>query len=61
MEGLNPKNVKIDLASDIVQRFYDRDTFEAANDFEERFKNNKVPETIDEKVFKARVLILYIC
>ena len=54
LEGLNPKNIKIELASDIVERFYDRETaLKVANDFEERFKNNKIPESIEEKVFKG--------
>ena len=54
LEGLNPKNIKIELASDIVERFYNRETaLKVANDFEERFKNNKIPESIDEKVFKG--------
>ena len=51
-----PKNIKIELASEIVERFYDREiALKVANDFEERFKNNKIPEVIDEKVFKGRV------
>jgi len=55
LEGLNPKNIKIELASEIVERFYDREiALKVANDFEERFKNNKIPEVIDEKVFKGR-------
>ena len=55
LEGLNPKNIKIELASDIVGRFYNRVTaLKVANDFEERFKNNKIPEFIDEKVFKGK-------
>ena len=54
LEGRNPKNIKIELAFDIVERFYDRGTaLKAANDFEERFKNNKMPESIEEKVFKG--------
>ena len=54
LEGLNPKNIKIELASDIVERFYDRGTaLKVANEFEERFKNNKIPESIEEKVFKG--------
>ena len=54
LEGLNPKNIKIELAFDIVERFYDRGTArKVANDFEERFKNNKIPESIEEKVFKG--------
>ena len=54
LEGQNPKNIKIELASDIVERFYNRETaLKVANDFEERFKNNKIPESIDEKVFEG--------
>ena len=54
LEGLNPKNIKIELATDIVERFYDRGTaLKVANEFEERFKNNKIPESIEEKVFKG--------
>ncbi len=54
LEGQNPKNIKIELASGIVERFYNRETaLKVANDFEERFKNNKIPEFIDEKVFKG--------
>ena len=55
LEGLNPKNIKIELAVDIVERFYDRGTaLKVANEFEERFKNNKIPESIEEKVFKGK-------
>ena len=55
LEGLNPKNIKIELATDIVERFYDRGTaLKVANEFEERFKNNKIPESIEEKVFKGK-------
>ena len=54
LEGLNPKNIKIELAVDIVDRFYDRGTaLKVANEFEERFKNNKITESIEEKVFKG--------
>ena len=54
LEGLNPKNIKVELAVDIVERFYDRGTaLKVANEFEERFKNNKIPESIEEKVFKG--------
>ena len=54
LEGKNPKNIKIELASNIVERFYNRKTaLKVANEFEERFKNNKIPESIDEKVFKG--------
>ena len=54
LEGQNPKNIKIEFASDIVERFYNRETaLKVAIDFEERFKNNKIPESIDEKVFKG--------
>ena len=54
LEGLNPKNIKIELAVDIVDRFYDLGTaLKVANEFEERFKNNKIPESIEEKVFKG--------
>jgi len=54
LEGQNPKNIKIEFASDIVERFYNRETaLKVANDFEERFKNNKIPESIDQKVFKG--------
>ena len=35
LEGQNPKNIKIELASDIVERFYDRGTaLKVARDFE---------------------------
>ena len=55
LEGLNPKNIKTELAVDIVERFYDRGTaLKVANEFEERFKNNKIPESIEEKVFKGK-------
>ena len=54
LEGLNPKNIKIELALN-SERFYDRGTaLKVANDFEERFRNNKIPEFIDEKVFKGK-------
>ena len=36
---------------EILQR---ETALKVANDFEERFKNNKIPEFIDEKVFKGK-------
>ncbi len=51
-DGFNPKNIKIELATEIVTRFYNRETAQkAARDFEDRFKNNKIPNSIIEKVF----------
>ncbi len=46
---VNPKNCKIDLAKEIVARFYSNsEANDAANEFENIFKNKKLPQNIPQ-------------
>jgi len=48
--GANPRDVKVRLAQEIVERFHDRRAAEAAlEDFEARFRHGGIPEDIEEK------------
>ena len=52
--GLNPRNVKVALAQEIVGRFHDRAAAEKAlADFETRFKHGQVPEEMPEYTLAA--------
>lgn len=47
--GLNPRDCKIKLALEIITRFHDKTSAEnALEDFQRRFKQNEMPEEIDE-------------
>ena len=47
-QGLNPRDVKIDFAKEIVTRFHDSEQAEAVHQaFVERFQNKVVPEDIE--------------
>lgn len=55
--GLNPKKVKEDLASEIVSRFHEGIGAETALEFERVFKNRDIPIDIKEVVFKEPVWV----
>lgn len=48
-EGLNPRDVKIDFAKEIVTRFHDQDQAEMVHkEFIERFQKGVIPENLEE-------------
>lgn len=48
-DGRNPRDVKVLLAQELVARFHDAGAAESAlHDFETRFKNNAIPEDLEE-------------
>ena len=48
-EGANPRDVKVKLAQEIVERFHGKDAAEKAlDDFVARFQKNALPENIEE-------------
>lgn len=52
--GRNPRDIKVDLAQEIITRFHDRGAAEAAlADFEARFKQGAIPEDLPELVVPA--------
>ena len=47
--GANPRDIKFELAAEIITRFHDAKSAEnAKNDFIKRFSNNAIPDVIDE-------------
>ena len=53
--GFNPKDLKVEFASEIVERFHGKTSACAAvNDFEARFKKNQLPENMNEKTFSGK-------
>lgn len=47
--GENPRNVKVQLAMELVERFHNREEAEKAlADFETKFKRNEIPEDLEE-------------
>ena len=50
-EGLNPRDVKINLAKELIERFHTKEQAEAAhNTFIERFQKGAIPEDLEEQV-----------
>ena len=48
-QGLNPKDAKVALAKELVARFYDKAAADQAEaDFSSRFKDNQLPEDLQE-------------
>lgn len=48
-QGLNPKDAKVALAKELVVRFYDQVAADQAEaDFSSRFKDNQLPEDLEE-------------
>ena len=53
-EGRNPRDVKVALAQEIVERFHGRPAAESAlTDFEARFRHGEIPEDIPEVTLTA--------
>jgi tyrosyl-tRNA synthetase len=53
-EGVNPKESKVRLAKELVERFHDAEAADCAEQqFEARFKKGAMPEDIKEKEFNA--------
>lgn len=51
-EGQNPKNVKIELAAELVERFHGKEKAkQAIENFEARFKRGQLPEDLEEQQF----------
>ncbi|KTD16849.1 tyrosine--tRNA ligase [Legionella jordanis] len=49
-EGLNPRDVKIDLAKELISRFHNKDEAEKAHQaFIERFQKGEIPEDLQEQ------------
>jgi tyrosyl-tRNA synthetase len=49
-EGMNPRDVKIDLAKELIARFHDNASAEAAHqEFINRFQKGAMPDEIEEK------------
>ena len=52
--GENPKNIKVKLALEIVERFHDKQAADSANDaFIARFKRGEIPEDIESVTLSA--------
>jgi tyrosyl-tRNA synthetase len=52
-QGANPRNYKVLLAQEIIERFHDRNAAEKAlENFEARFQRGAMPETMDEVMIK---------
>ena len=48
-EGTNPRDIKIELAKELISRFHDEAAFSAAyNDFVQRFQKNAIPDDMPE-------------
>ena len=49
--GLNPRDVKVDLAKEIIARFHDGKAAEKAHqNFIERFQKNQIPDDLPEQL-----------
>lgn len=56
--GMNPRDVKIELAKELIARFHSEQDAEAAHeDFINRFQKNAIPEDIPEFSFEGEVVI----
>lgn len=54
-EGENPRNYKVALAQEIIERFHDADAAaKALENFEARFKRGQVPDDIEEVCLQAK-------
>jgi tyrosyl-tRNA synthetase len=53
--GANPRDIKVRFAQEIVTRFHDRASADAAlEDFESRFRHGGVPEDLAEQVIEVK-------
>ena len=54
-EGMNPRNYKVSLAQEIIERFHDAAAAKKAlENFEARFQRGAMPEDMDELVIQAQ-------
>lgn len=54
VDGRNPRDIKIELAMELVTRFHDATAAKTAHeDFLSRFQKNQIPDEIDEKIVAA--------
>ena len=55
VDGLNPRDVKIDFAKEIVTRFHDANAAETAHrDFIERFQKKVISDTLEQQVIPCQ-------
>ena len=48
-QGANPRDIKIELAKELISRFHDDEAFTSAyNDFVQRFQKNAIPDDMPE-------------
>ncbi len=53
VQGTNPRDIKIELAKEIIARFHSEDDAQAAHqDFIQRFQKNAIPDDMPEKTFE---------
>jgi tyrosyl-tRNA synthetase len=54
VQGLNPRDVKVALAMELVERFHNKEAAESAyQDFVQRFQKNQLPDEIPEIELKV--------
>jgi len=54
LEGKNPRDIKIDLAKELIARFHDQNAAESAHqDFIQRFSQNQLPDDLPEITVNA--------
>lgn len=54
LEGKNPRDIKIDLAKELIARFHDQNAAEMAHqDFIQRFSQNQLPDDLPEITVNA--------
>lgn len=60
-EGRNPRDIKIELAKEIIARFHDEAAAEAAHaDFTQRFSKNALPDDIPELTLTLETAVIAI-
>lgn len=60
-EGRNPRDIKIELAKEIIARFHDEAAAEAAHaDFTQRFSKNALPDDIPEVTVSIEAAVIAI-
>lgn len=53
VEGLNPRDVKIELAKELIERFHDKSQAEMAHQaFTDRFQKGEIPEDLVEQIIE---------
>lgn len=55
-EGENPRNVKVKLAMELIERFHSKEAAQSAlNDFETKFSKNAIPDEMPEFSFEGEM------